>query len=234
MSLLTICQAATDEVGLKRASSVIGSSDKTAKRCLRYAIRTGRELVKMSIPYLVKEATFSTVASQVSYDMEDDLSITDFDHFVPFTHWNRTTDRRQYPIGADEWQLYQSGLASVSINDRFRIRGSDRKIFIEPTPTSVETLAFEYVSKNYCKSAGEAEQSVWTADTDTGILDEELFELGIIWRLLNRMGQPYGEEKAEYQSMLNTIQAQINPMKVRLDGRLPESSNIPDANFPSS
>lgn len=229
MSLLTICQNAADEVGLKRPSSIVGSTDKVARRCLRFAIRTGRELVKLDIPYLFKEYTFNTVSGTEAYAMP-----SDFDHFVPFTHWNRTTDRRMFPITPNEWQLYQSGLASVSIQDRFRIRGKDRELILEPTPTGAETIAFEYVSENYCQSSGGTEQSEWAADTDTALIDEELFELSLIWRLLNRIGQPYAEEKAEYQSRLNTMKAQINPMKVRLDGRLPESSNIPDANFPSS
>ena len=229
MSLLTICQAAADEVGLSRPSSIIGSSDKVSRRCLRYAIRVGRELVKGNIPYLFKEYTFNTVASTEAYELP-----SDFDHFVPYTHWNRTTDRRMYPIQPNEWQTYRSGLASVSINDRFRIRGANREMLLEPIPTSVESVAFEYVSKNYCESVGGAGKSVWTADTDVGVVDEELFELGIIWRLLSRIGQPYSEEKAEYTSMLNTMKAQINPQKIRIDGSAPIGANIPDANFPSA
>jgi len=227
MTLLTICQNACDEVGLDRPDSIIGSSEETARRCLRYAIRTGRDLVKKGVVYLVKEATFNTVVSQVEYDLP-----SDFDYFVPFTHWNRTTDRRLHPIDPQDWQLYQSGLASVSINDRFRIRGADRKILIEPTPTSVETVAYEYVSKNYCESNGGVGRSVWTADDDVGVVDEELFELGVIWRLTYRLGQPYSEEREEYERMRDTIIAQINPQKVRLDGRSTRQSNYPDADFP--
>lgn len=229
MSLLTICENATDEIGLSQPASVIGSSDTTAKRCLRYAIRTGREFVKKNVPYLYKEHTFPTVASQNNY-----TNPTDFDHFVPFTNWNRSTSRRMFPILPNDWQELKSGLTTVSINDQFRIRGSDREFLIEPTPTSVETMSFEYVSKNYCESAGGAGQSIWTTDTDVGVIDEELFELGIIWRLLNRLGQPYAEEKAEYQTVLNTMIAQINPQKVHLDGHIPAPSNLPDADFPSA
>lgn len=229
MTLLTICQNATDEVGLKRPTTIIGSTDATAIRCLRYAIRTGRELVRSDIDYLIKEHTFSTVADQEEYSLP-----SDFDHFVPFTHWNRTTSRRSYPIQPNEWQLYRSGLATVSINDRFRIRGADRELLLEPIPDSVETVAFEYVSENYCENAGGTGLSVWTADTDVGVVDEELFEMSLIWRLLNRMGQPYAEEKAEYQRTLATMKAQINPQKVSFSGTFPTASNLPDSDFPSS
>lgn len=229
MSLLTIAQNVADETGLTQPASVIGNSDATAVRILRYLVRTGRDLVKDSSPYLVKEYTFSTVNGTAAYSLP-----SDFDHFVPFTHWNRTTDRRMHPIEPNEWQLLKSGLTTTSIDDRFRIRGADRELILEPTPTSAETVAFEYVSENYCESSGGTGQAVWTADTDVGVVDEELFELGAIWRILNRLGMPYAEEKAEYQSMKNTIMAQINPQKVALDGRHPPRSNIPDSGFPSS
>lgn len=229
MSLLSICRNATDEVGLRRPIVVIGGTDATSIRCLRYAARVGRELVKMNIDHLIKEYTFNTTASEDTYTLP-----ADFDHFVPFTHWNRTESRRMYPIQAEEWQGFKSGLATVSLNDRFRIRGIDRDFLIEPVPTSVETIAFEYVSKNYCKSSGGVGKAAWSSDTDNSVCDEDIFEMGVIWRLLNRMGQPYAEEKAEYQRALNTMIAQINPQKVSLNGNLPASSNLPDANFPSS
>lgn len=228
MTLLSIVQNACNEVGLSAPSTVIGNSNQTAVRCLRYAHRIGRELVRKDCPYLIKEHTFVTVADQVEYDQP-----SDFDHFVPFTHWNRSTNRQMFPIAATEWQLLQSGLATVSINERFRIRGKDRKILIEPTPDSVQTLSYEYVSENYCKSAADVELALWTGDTNRPIVDEELFELGIIWRLLNRLGQPYAEEKAEYNRSLETILAQTLPMKLSTDGQQPAHSNYPDANFPS-
>lgn len=237
MSLLTICQNATDEVGLKRPSNIIGSSDKVARRCLRYAERVGREFVRSSINLLQYEHTFSTTNGTASYALP-----TDFDHFVPFTHWNRTTNRRMLPIQPDEWQMYKSGLVSAQIVDRFRLKGRDGLFYMHPTPTSTETIAYEYVSKNFCESQGGTAQASWQADTDVGLSTaveqfeyyEDLIELGLIWRLLNRMGQPYGEEKAEYQSTLSTFIAQTNPQKVALDGRQPSTSNIPDANFPSA
>jgi len=228
LSLLTLSQNAADEVGLNKPSSVIGNTDATAVRILRFAIRTCRDLVRRNFPYLVKEYTFSTVNGTEAY-----ATPSDFDHFLPFTHWNRSTDRRMHPIDASDWQLLKSGLTTTSIDDRFRIRGNDREILLEPTPTSAETVAFEYVSSHYCESAGGDSRSVWTSDSDVGLVDEELVELGVIWRLLNRVGMPYAEEKAEYERTLAVISAQINPMKVSMNGRI-ERSNIPDANFPSS
>lgn len=231
MSLLTIAQNAADECGLKRPSTIIGNSGTTERRLLRFATRTCRDLVRESFPYLIKEATFSTVADQSSYSFSSDIGITDFDHFVPFTQWNRTTNRKAYQIDPQFWQELNSGLATVSINDRYRIRGADRDLHIFPTPSAVETIAFEYVSKNFCKSAGGTEQSSWQTDTDTGVLDEELIELGTIWRMLNRLGEPYAEEKAEYQRVKNKAKAQIGPRKIVISEHRDPISNLPDTSF---
>jgi len=237
MSLITICQNACDEVGLKRPTSIIGNSGATERRCLRYAERIGREFVRKNMDLLIYEHTFVTADGTADYAMP-----SDFDHFVADTHWNRTTDRKMYPIMPDEWQLYKSGLVDAQITDRFRIKGREGQMSLHPTPSGTETIAYEYVSKNFCESAGGTAQSVWTADTDVGLSTaveqfegyEDLIELGLIWRLLNRLGEPYAEEKAEYQSILNTFIAQTNPQKVKMDGHFPATSNIPDANFPSA
>ena len=237
MSLLSICQNACDEVGLKRPATIIGNLEPTAKRCLRYAERIGREFVREGLDLLTDEHTFSTVNGTADYALPDD-----FDHFVPFTHWNRTTDRQMHPIQPKEWQLYKSGLVDAQINDRFRIKGRAGQLSLHPTPTSAETIAYEYVSKNFCESQGGTPQSSWQADTDVGLSTaveqfegyEDLFELGIVWRLLNRLGEPYAEEKAEYQRILNTHKAQVAPQKVSMDGHYPATSNIPDANFPAT
>ena len=228
MSLLTLCQNACDEVGLDEPTAIATSSDITAKRCLRYANRTGRELVRKNHPDLIFEHTFATVASQEGYSLPGD-----YDHFVPFTWWNRTTKRRLYPISAKEWQDYQSGTIVTSINDRFRIRGKSSPFIVFPTPTSVETFSFEYVSENFCEKSDGTDQSEWLADTDTGLVDEELFELGVIWRLLNRLGMPYAEEKAEYQRVLDNHLANILPQALRTDGHIPAGANIPDSDYPS-
>lgn len=229
MSLLTIVQNACDEVGLKRPTTVIGSTDRTAIRALRFAARTGRELVRANLPQLQTEHTFNTSNGVSTYSLP-----TDFDHFVPWTHWNRTTYRQQYPIGAKDWAHLNSGLATVSINDRFRLRKEADQIELYPTPSGTETVAYEYISTYFCTDSGGNGQAAWAADTDLTPFDDELFELSIMWRLLNRMGQPYAEEKSEYQRTLAQHAAQYNPQKVYLDGDHPATSNIPDADFPSS
>jgi hypothetical protein len=47
---------------------------------------------------------------------------------------------------------------------------------------------FEYQSTYFCQSSAGADQSAWAADTDVGVLDENLMELGVIWRFKKKNG----------------------------------------------
>jgi hypothetical protein len=46
-------------------------------------------------------------------------------------------------------------------------------------------------------------QADWAADTDVSLLDEDLLELGVIWRLQQRLGLAYLEEKDEYERQVD-------------------------------
>ncbi len=56
-------------------------------------------------------------------------------------------------------------------------------------------------------SWGNATQSDWMADTDIALLDEDVIELGIIWRLLRRLGLDYSEELDEYERRADLLVA---------------------------
>jgi hypothetical protein len=48
-----------------------------------------------------------------------------------------------------------------------------------------------------------ATQSDWQADSDTSLLDEDLLELGVIWRTMRRLGLAYDEELNEYNNQVS-------------------------------
>ncbi len=54
---------------------------------------------------------------------------------------------------------------------------------------------------------GNLTQPDWVADTDVMLLDEDVLELGVIWRLQHRLGLDYGEEKAEFDNRLDLLVA---------------------------
>ena len=73
------------------------------------------------------------------------------------------------------------------------------KFELDPTPSSTQTIGFEYVSTQFCQSSGGSGQAVWTADTDTGILDETTMEMGVTWRFKAAHGLDYAEDFRQYQ-----------------------------------
>ena len=83
----------------------------------------------------------------------------------------------------------------------------------------------------------------WTADTDVALIDENLIELGVIWRLLARLGLAYAEEKDEYEREVDKAVARdggnaildlapwdrltlVGPYNVQ-EGNFPGSANAP-------
>jgi hypothetical protein len=143
------------------------------------------------------------VLSQGDYDLP-----SDFNRMVDSTLWDRSRFwQMRGAMSPQEWQLYKSSpIGRASIQRRWRIRipsgsgaGTPTKFSIDPVPTdNGSLLVYEYVSKNWCQSAAGVGQVAWAADTDTGILDEYLIELGVKWRMLERLGMDYTAAYAEY------------------------------------
>lgn len=197
MSLLTVAQAVAEEVGLPTPGSIVGSNDKTAKQLLRLINRSGKRLAKKNWAILQKENTFSTVATTASYSLPDD-----FDRLLDGTIWDRTTYwSLRGPLTPAQWQTYKSGLvANSTIRSRFRIKPDTRvnKFFMDPTPSAVVSMVFEYASTDWVKTAAnDAGKAAYSLDTDVSLISEELIEMDVIWRLLERKGFAYEEAKQE-------------------------------------
>jgi len=109
---------------------------------------------------------------------------------------------------------------------------------LDPTPASGVSMVYEYVSKNWCQSSGGSGQTAWAADTDTGILDEYLIELDTLWRVLNRMGMAYAEEKEEAEQQIElALAGDGGAPKLSLNSstgtHLIDANNVPDTGIGS-
>ncbi len=79
---------------------------------------------------------------------------------------------------------------------------------IDPVPfDNGSALVFEYVSNGWCESQEGTPQSFWQADTDVGVVDEDLLELDLQWRLLRRLGLSYSEELDEFERAIGKAMA---------------------------
>lgn len=200
MTLLTVIQGACDRLGIIRPIAAYTSTDQQILQLVGLAQQEGKELSKRH-PWqaITKEKTFTTTAAEVQVSAVP----TDFNRFVDETMYNRSQTRGiAGPLSPQEWQFNKSVVASTIIQ-AFRQRGNS--ILITPTPTAGETVAYEYISANWCQSVTAVEQSAWAADADTGLLSEELMTDGIVWRWQKAKGLDYAESFRTYELQLAQI-----------------------------
>lgn len=194
MTLATLCQAAARQLNVGVPTAFVSSADETAALLLRLATEEGIALMRR-YPWqaLQAEKTFTTLAA----DEQTGAVPTDFDRMIPDTMFNRSTRRRVAgPLSPEEWQQTKATLVTY-VNPTFRIRGN--AILMSPNPPAGETVAYEYISKNFCASSGGTTQADWAADSDVSRLDEGLMTLGLIWRFRQVKGLSYAEDLQLYE-----------------------------------
>ena len=194
MSLLTIVQDAAKRLGLNSPASAYASSDAQVIELMAFAQQEGKELARRHFwQAITKEKTFTSTAAAA----QTGAIASDFDRFVDESFFNRTQKRPVFgPVSPQDWQFTQAVVATT-LTESFRVRGDS--ILITPTPNGTDTYAYEYVSTQWCQSNGGSGQSAWAADTDTGVLSEEVMTLGIVWRFLSAKGMNYSEHFRTYE-----------------------------------
>ena len=238
MSLLTICQNVADFTGFERETTIIANSSPTARQMLALCQREGKQLMRVTAwPILLKEHTFSTANNTQSYALP-----TDFDRFIDGTAYNRTDlDAFTGPLTPQQYQLDRFGTASAGTTQRFRLKSGSNalKFDITPTPTATETVGFEYVSSHWNQKTDGTSQGAFTVDSDVGILDELLIEMGVTWRFKQMHGLDYQEDFRQYQLEVRQAisRAGGSPIISLDDARRlkvsPYSYNLPDSGYGS-
>jgi hypothetical protein len=162
----------------------------------------------------------------------------DADHFIQQTGWDRSFRWQLVgPLSAQEWQVLKSGISPTGPRLRYRIM--DGLIFVNPVPASLDNLVMEYYSTGWCQSATGAPQTAWAADTDTPVLQDRLFTLGIIARFLNRKGFDSTSAQREYDDAVEAAigragGSRVLPINARAEPPiLIGSANLPDTGYGS-
>ena len=233
MTLLSIAREAAEYVGIGEPATIIGALDEDGRRIRAAAQAAGRHLARRNWPELQTEHTFTTVNGTESYALP-----TDYKRLISDTIWDRTNywslRGGTTPV---EWQIRRSALiATASLRKRFRIKAlaGVRRFFIDPIPTTADDLVFEYISCNWCQSSGGTGQDMWKADTDTGIVSEDLILLEIKWRLLSRLGEEYFEEKDESERAIEHAFASsmgYGKISMSSDPATIAAVNVPESGF---
>jgi hypothetical protein len=229
VTLLTIVTGACDRLNLPVPTTVMTNNTETIRVLRGYAQEEGKELSRRA-PWqkLTKEHTFTTIASA---DQGTSSVPSDLGWIKPDTVFNRTRRRKVVgPLDDQQWQQIQASLTTM-VDPGFRIRGGT--MLITPTPPAGETVAYEYVSDQWCESSGGTDQSAWAGDTDVALLDEELFTLGLIWRFRKAKGLSYDEDFLTYEKAINErmlkdgVRPRLTSDATRMD-RVPYPPRVPD------
>lgn len=231
MSLLTIVSRACRLLSIPVPSTVVASTDNQVLQLFELANEEGAELSSIGDWQVLREQyTFTTTA-----DPEQTAAVPDdWQRFIANSFFNRTTRRSVIgPITPQQWQAIQ---AQPQLNRVFlAFIQRHGKFLITPTPAAGETIAYEYVSKNWAKTSDGTPIPYFVSDSDETYLDEWLFVLGLRWRFLKSKGLDYAEDFRTYQSQRTQVLAwdggngQINTTG---DGQFLLSPNLPVGSFP--
>ena len=191
MTLLSIVKDAADAIGLPRPTAVYSSTDQQVRTLLSLSNRGGKALLdRYPWSASIKEATFTSLAAELQGAMA--TLAPGFKAILNETIWNRSATRPAGgPVSPGQWQAYKAQNIAGPW-DRYRIQSGN--LYIIPAPAAGQTFAFEYLSTYWCQSSGGTAQTAWAADTDTGLLDEELLTLDLIWHFKQAKGLDYGED----------------------------------------
>jgi hypothetical protein len=230
VSLLSIIQAVSGRLSLPQPSVVVGSGDKQVIQLLALGNEEGASLARRH-PWqaLMQEQSFTTIAAPA----QSAALPADLDRFIPNSVFNRSTRRPMTgPITPRQWQWIQAQPVYSTACLAFRERTG--QFLIAPTPPAGQTIAYEYLSKNWARSSGGAAQDAFLADADTALLDEGLITLGLRWRFLRAKGLDYAEEMATAERELEQAMARdggstaVTLAPAPVD---PSRINIPDGSF---
>jgi hypothetical protein len=113
----------------------------------------------------------------------------------------------------------------------------NNKLYFFPTPTAAYTIAYTYFANSWVLEAsdGVTRTTAWTADADTGILDEDLMTRGLVYEFRAAKGLPSAAALDDYNDALAKLRAGEIPRGVIDFGATRFRRNrwplLPDGNF---
>lgn len=241
MSLLSIVQDIADEVSGPRPATIASNTNPDAQNYLRIVNKVGKRLMKLyDWQDLRAEHSFTAGGAETLVSLANMPS--DFDRFIPETFWDRGGKNLiSGPISPTEWNGLKVQNYDLD-NYKFIYRGG--AVLTSPVISSGNECAFEYVSKNYVLASDAVTYKArFTADDDTGVIDEELITLAATYVWLDNEGQPAGsafQAFKDYFDVLQRNEAAVMNVAVTADifGRnsrhfegAPQSNNYVSGNF---
>lgn len=150
LTIAEIVKQAAIDIGKDEPSGTITTStDKDIKQLLQFSLKTGRELRdKYLFPQLKKHYEITISASDDQYNLPGDMW-----KMIPGTQWNQTNSWKLFgPLNDQEWNTLKYGVVAVGTRKKFRVFGGNEdsgQFFIDPEPSTNETISFDYIRKQW-------------------------------------------------------------------------------------
>lgn len=190
MTLLTACQALAKNVGLAVPDAVISSLDREWIEARQFANETGEELARrVDWAELRATQTLTGDGTNLTFTLA-----AAYDH-LPATGALVSGTTILRPLSQAEWQT----LTAAEGTPRYFLLEKN-EITLFPYLATAATVTVNYQSNAFC-SAG----SAFAADSDTLVIDEDLFTKGLIVRWRRQKGMDYADFEAEYEAALGDI-----------------------------
>lgn len=235
MTVLDIVRAVCGEVGIPQPTSMVSSSDLQVIQLMNLLNTEGSELAARSASgwqALVQEKTFTTVATEDQGLLVGGtiLQTTDnYRHILNETIWNRSKRIPLFgPRAPRVWQGFKA-LTFAGPFGEYRIRGGH--LLILPTPAAGDTLAFEFVTRNWLVSSdGTTYRDRIADDADAPLLDTEVIQAGLRWRWKRAKGLDFAEEFSGYEArVIDALARDGTKARLSLGGDALADSRIPVA-----
>ena len=232
---LNVVNDALLEMGVVSSAveNVFTSTDTNVIQMKALLKRLGRNLTrKYQWAALQKTHSFSTVDGTESYALP-----ADFGRLLPSSQWNETTEQRLLgPLQAQGWRLLK--VASVANGITYFHRFYQRKVWLNPTPSAVETVSYEYQSRYWVQPSGQTEPTSESpsANADTLWFDSPLLVAGLKWMWKTAKRMDSSAEENEFREALEFAMGgdSFSPDLSLTGGggiRLLDEHNVPETGF---
>lgn len=200
------------ESGMGTETAYAGNTQDQVLRLVSLANRSVRRLAVWPWQALRLNYSFSLTDAE-EYDLPDD-----FRALIPDTAFAESyihpIDMRTNP---EHWAYLKASAGGTGPRYRFRILGN--KIHVH-APQSGELVSFEYLTDHpVLATDGTTTKKLFTADTDTWRLDDDILQMDLIWRYKKLLGLPdWQVDHSEYKTYLRTVQGQQAGSKTIIGG----------------
>jgi hypothetical protein len=230
-----VINAAALELGLISAdvADPFASTDENLLQLCALLNRLGKTLARdRAWTQLTQEYTFPTVDGTADYALP-----TDFQRFKDTTAWNRTSALPLVPFNSQNWQMVKAASAQGFVDKPMRIWKN--RLYLYPTPSAAETIAFEYVSTYWVVGAGSSPDSTETDDPDDVLwFDEALLVSGLKLLHLRAKGEDWTAAQSEYDTVYRAVSGAdgVAPILSAVSSGTPnliDERNLPETGYGS-